>query len=86
MDEFFESLTLMQTTKIRRFPIVLFGSSYWQGLLDWIRAEMLTNGCIASEDLDLFHLVDTPETASEIIGVYMEQSRQYQGEQRRSTV
>ena len=86
MDEFFESLTLIQTTKIRRFPIVLYGSSYWQGLLDWIRAEMLPNGCIAPEDLDLFHLVDTPAAAAEIIGCYMEQCRQFPGEQRRTSL
>jgi len=48
MDEFFESLTLIQTKKIRQFPIVLFGTSYWQGLLDWIRAEMLPHGCITA--------------------------------------
>ena len=86
MDEFFESLTLMQTTKIRRFPIVLFGSNYWQGLLAWMRGEMLQNGCIASDDLDLFHLVDTPEAVAEIIGAYMEQCRQYPNEQRRGTI
>ena len=84
MDEFFEALTLIQTTKIRRFPIVLFGSSYWQGLLDWIRAEMLPHGCISSSDLDLFRLVDTPEAVVEIIGCYMEECRQYQGDQRRT--
>ena len=68
------------------FPIVLFGSSYWQGLLDWIRAEMLPNGCIAPGDLDLFHLVDTPEAVAEIIGCYMEQCRQFQGDQRRTSI
>jgi len=86
MDEFFESLTLIQTTKIRRFPIVLYGTSYWQGLLDWVRAEMLANGCIAAEDLELFHLVDTPEAVAAIIGDYMEQCRQFPGEQRRTPV
>jgi hypothetical protein len=86
MDEFFESLTLIQTKKIRRFPIVLYGSSYWQGLLDWVRAEMLPQGCIAPGDLDLFYLVDTPEAVAEVIGSYMEQCRQYQGDQRRSSV
>ena len=61
MDELFESLTLVQTTKIRRIPIVLFGSTYWQGLLDWVRTEMLSSGCISPDDLELFNLVDTPE-------------------------
>jgi predicted Rossmann-fold nucleotide-binding protein len=86
MDEFFESLTLIQTKKIRQFPIVLFGTSYWQGLLDWVRAEMLPHGCITAGDLDLFHLVDTPAAAAEIIGCYMEQCRQFQGDQRRTSV
>jgi uncharacterized protein (TIGR00730 family) len=86
MDEFFESLTLIQTKKIRQFPIVLFGTSYWQGLLDWVRAEMLPNGCITAGDLDLFHLVDTPAAAAELIGCYMEQCRQFQGDQRRTSI
>jgi hypothetical protein len=86
MDEFFESLTLIQTTKIRRFPIVLYATAYWQGLLDWIRKEMLTNGCIAPDDLDLFHLVDTPEAVAGIIAAYVEECRQFQGEQRRNPI
>ena len=86
MDEFFESLTLIQTKKIRRFPIVLFGSSYWQGLLDWIRAEMLPHGCIAGEDLDLFHTVDTPAAAADIIRCYVERCRQYPEEERRTSL
>ena len=86
MDEFFESLTLIQTKKIRRFPIVIFGSSYWQGLLDWVKAEMLPHGCIASEDLDLFHTVDTPAAAAEIIHCYVERCRQYPDEERRTTL
>ncbi|MCL1980131.1 MAG: TIGR00730 family Rossman fold protein [Proteobacteria bacterium] len=82
MDEFFESLTLVQTRKIRRFPIVLFGKSYWQGLVDWIRTELLPHKSIAPEDMDLFHLVDTPEEVAAIIGNYLEQSRQFEGDQR----
>jgi predicted Rossmann-fold nucleotide-binding protein len=85
MDEFFESLTLIQTTKIRRFPIVLFGASYWQGLLDWMRAEMLPHGCIAAGDLDLFHLAETPQAVADIIGCHQEQCRQFPNEQRRAT-
>jgi len=86
MDEFFESLTLIQTTKIRRFPIVLYATAYWQGLLDWIRKEMLPNGCIAPEDLDLFHVADTPEAVAGIIGAYVEECRRFQGDQRRNPV
>jgi predicted Rossmann-fold nucleotide-binding protein len=84
MDEFFESLTLIQTKKIRRFPIILFGTSYWQGLIEWIRSELLPHKSIAPDDLDLFHLVDSPETVAEIIHEYIEQCRQYEGDQRRN--
>ena len=86
MDEFFESLTLIQTTKIRRFPVVLYSSAYWQGLLDWLRAEMLTHGCIAAEDLDLFQLVDTPAAAAAAIACYVEECRQFPGDQRRTSI
>ncbi|WP_448873052.1 LOG family protein [Desulfobulbus propionicus] len=84
MDEFFESLTLIQTKKIRRFPIILFGTSYWQGLLDWIRSRLLSCKSIAPEDLELFHLVDTTESIAAIIQEYIEQCRQYEGDQRRN--
>lgn len=85
MDEFFEALTLIQTTKIRRFPIVLFGGGYWRGLLDWIREEMLANGCIVAADLDLFHVVETPEAAAAILSAHLDESLNYpQGEERRS--
>ncbi|MCB8945575.1 MAG: TIGR00730 family Rossman fold protein [Ardenticatenaceae bacterium] len=61
MDELFEAITLVQTGKIRDFPIVLFGRSYWGGLLDWVRGTMLTDGKIAAADLDLLLLTDSPE-------------------------
>lgn len=64
MDELFESLTLMQTRKVRDFPIVLFGSSYWAGLLDWIRETMLGSGKISAEDLDLLLVTDEPAEAT----------------------
>ena len=86
MDEFFESLTLIQTKKIRRFPIILFGTSYWQGLVDWIRDQLLPAKSIAAEDLDLFHLVDTPQQIAAIIGDYIEQCRQFDGDQRRTSL
>ena len=86
MDEFFESLTLIQTKKIRRFPIILFGTSHWQGLIDWIRAELLPHKSLAPDDMELFHLVDTPEAVAEIIQEYIEQCQQYEGDQRRTTL
>lgn len=58
MDELFEALTLVQTGKIQNFPIVLFGSAYWKGLLDWIRHVMVECGTILPDDLQLIHLTD----------------------------
>jgi hypothetical protein len=63
MDELFEALTLIQTRKIRNFPVVLFGSQYWQGLLQWITSAMLNEHNISPEDLNLIHLTDSPEDA-----------------------
>jgi len=68
LDELFEAITLIQTQKIGKFPIVLVGESYWEGLLDWIKETMLSiEGNISLEDLDLFNVVDAPEQAVEII-------------------
>ncbi len=68
LDELFEAITLIQTGKIGRFPIVLLGSSYWEGLVDWIKQVMLgLEHNISAEDLDLFNIVDTPSEAVEII-------------------
>jgi uncharacterized protein (TIGR00730 family) len=67
MDELFEALTLIQTKKIRGFPVVLVGKEYWQGLFDWLRSTMLAEGNISAEDLDLMHVVDEPEEVCEII-------------------
>jgi len=68
LDELFEAITLIQTGKIGQFPIVLVGSSYWQGILDWIKVKMLgEEHNISTKDLDLFSVVDTPSQAVEII-------------------
>lgn len=64
MDELFESLTLIQTNKVRDFPVVLFGSSYWQGLLDWVRSTMLEEGKISPGDMDLMLVTDDPAEAT----------------------
>ena len=70
-DEFFEALTLIQTKKIGKFPIVLVGTGYWKGLIDWIKDVMMTEESnIHSEDLELFSLVDTADEAVEIINVF----------------
>lgn len=72
LDELFEALTLIQTDKIARFPIVLVGTSYWQGLIEWIKQTMLqTERNINPEDLNLFKLVDTPtEAVQHIVEFY----------------
>lgn len=67
MDELFEAITLIQTGKIARFPIVLVGSEYWSGLFDWITNTMLTNKYISEEDLMLYRMVDSAEEATEHI-------------------
>jgi len=68
LDELFEAITLIQTQKIGKFPIVLVGKSYWEGLLDWIKTTMLEKEKnISIEDLDLINVVDTPKQAVAII-------------------
>ncbi|MDI7258540.1 MAG: TIGR00730 family Rossman fold protein [Thermodesulfobacteriota bacterium] len=61
MDELFESITLIQTHKIRPFPVILVGSEYWKGLLDWMKGVVLKEGKISPTDLEIFHLMDEPE-------------------------
>jgi hypothetical protein len=67
LDELFESLTLIQTGKVRHFPVVLVGRDYWTGLLDWMRDTMLEHGAIAATDLELFHLTDDPNEVVDLI-------------------
>jgi uncharacterized protein (TIGR00730 family) len=67
MDELFEALTLIQTRKIRNFPVVLFGSQYWRGLLAWLTSTMLNEKNINPEDLGLIHLTDSPKDATDFI-------------------
>jgi uncharacterized protein (TIGR00730 family) len=67
MDELFEALTLIQTGKVRDFPVVLFGRSYWQGMLDWIRDAMLAEEKISAKDLELLVVTDSPEEAVTVI-------------------
>ncbi len=67
LDELFEALTLIQTKKIRDFPVVLFGSAYWGGLLNWIGDVLLKEGKITEQDLKLLHVTDSPEEVVQII-------------------
>ena len=67
LDELFEALTLVQTDKLVRFPIILVDKEYWGGLIDWIKDRLLAEGNISPEELNIFHLVDTAEEAVSII-------------------
>lgn len=67
LDELFEALTLIQTKKIARFPIVLVGRKFWEGLIDWIKDVLLTEKNISPEDLDLFQVVETADEAVDVI-------------------
>ncbi|MFW5941262.1 MAG: TIGR00730 family Rossman fold protein [bacterium] len=67
MDELFESLTLIQTAKIQNFPVVLFDSDYWAGLLQWLRETMLHQGKISEGDLDLLVVTDSPAEVRDVI-------------------
>jgi len=67
MDELMEVLTLVQTGKIRRLPIILVNSSYWKGLLDWIRGQMLADGMIGVDDPKLMQIIDDPQAVVDAI-------------------
>jgi hypothetical protein len=67
IDELFEALTLVQTGKVTTFPIILVGSGYWSGLVDWLRATMRADGKISPHDLDLIHITDDPEEVVAVI-------------------
>ena len=67
LDEMFECLTLKQTEKMKSFPVILFDSSYWSGLVDWLQGEVRERKLVDDSDLELFHMVDTPEAAVEIV-------------------
>jgi hypothetical protein len=61
IDEFFESLTLIQTKRIPRFPVILVGSDYWKGLISWMKGVMLKTGTISKSDFDLITIIDDPK-------------------------
>jgi uncharacterized protein (TIGR00730 family) len=63
LDELFEALTLVQTQKVTSFPVVLVGTSYWSGLVDWFRATVLADGKVSQGDLDMFRVTDDPDEA-----------------------
>ena len=61
LDELFEALTLIQTRKVKNFPVILFDTAYWAGMMDWIEGTLLGEGKISKEDFDLIYLTDSPE-------------------------
>ncbi|MFC1869574.1 TIGR00730 family Rossman fold protein [Thermodesulfobacteriota bacterium] len=67
LDELFEALTLIQTNRIKSFPVILMNSKYWKGLIDWIKGTLLKERAISESDLDIFQLIDDPEEAVAII-------------------
>jgi hypothetical protein len=67
LDELFEALTLIQTEKVRHFPVILVGTEYWQGLLDWVRASPIARGAVSPHDLDLLVMTDDPDEIVRII-------------------
>jgi len=67
LDELFEALTLVQTRKVTRFPVILFGSAYWSGLIDWIRDTMVAQGTVGPNDLELLHVTDDIDEAIALI-------------------
>jgi len=67
LDEMFEALTLIQTGKIKHFPVVLVGTDYWRGLVDWLRSTVVAERNIDARDLDIFHLTDDPAVAVEVV-------------------
>lgn len=75
LDELFETLTLIQTNKIEKIPIVLVGKEYWDGLYDWIKEQLLKGGYIGEEDTSLFHITDDPEEAVKFVCEFYQKRR-----------
>jgi uncharacterized protein (TIGR00730 family) len=67
LDELFEALTLIQTGKVKHFPVILVGKDYWSGMVEWLRDTVVAEGKIASRDLLLFHVTDDPAEATRIV-------------------
>ncbi len=70
LDELFEALTLIQTGKIRHFPLVLVGIEYWSGLLEWVRGTLLADGTVSKNDIDLLTVTDDPEEVCRVVRAF----------------
>ncbi len=81
LDELFEALTLIQTGKIHDFPVILYGSSFWAGMIDWARATLLANGTIAPSDIERLHICDDPQQiCTTIVQAYHQRQSNQGGE------
>ena len=80
LDEFFESITLIQTRRLERFPVVLFGTDYWRGLIDWLKESVLKAGNIDPQDIEMFTIVDEPQEVINAIRAFYRQKGENQGE------
>lgn len=74
LDEFYEAINLIQTRRIPRFPVVVFGSEYWKGMLKWLNDKVLAEGNISKEDLNLFKVADSPREVVAIIRKFYEKA------------
>lgn len=71
MDEIFEALTLIQTRRIKPFPVILVGKKYWEGLLKWVRSELVAGGLISPDDLNILTVLDDPDEVVQTIKRYV---------------
>ena len=67
LDELFEALTLIQTGKVQRFPVVLYDTQYWSGMIDWIRSRLLEQGMVSAHDLELIRVTDSVDEICELV-------------------
>ncbi|WP_438970614.1 TIGR00730 family Rossman fold protein [Methylophaga sp.] len=86
LDEFFEALTLIQTQKIRHFPVILYGSDFWQGLIDWLKREVTELGCIEPTDMFLFRIVDSTEEILSVIQAHSDSIAKQSPDEQRSKI
>ena len=84
MDELFEALTLIQTKKVSNFPVILYGSAYWAGLINWINDTMLRSGNISPEDISLLRVSDDPQEICKLVCEAYKENYRLEAEQTRS--
>lgn len=75
LDEFTEAINLIQTERIQKFPVIIMGSEYWKGLIDWLKSTVLESGAISKDDLKIFTIVDKPKDAVDAIKKFYEKQQ-----------